>query len=391
MSEHTPKPFTPEQRVLFARVSRLNRANPLAFVEADAWINERPESEEDQYRRFRANILDDAKERRQRKDRSYRVELSCEELGHGISTYERSSWERWTDVDGKAKLLSRCRMYYGHGLRYQRSQYLERIREEQEHGPLRPDELVDSKARKVWYEPPVFDGIDPEEQQRWARRVLRLVWILTDTADLTEASIDWIRQWKWGKYEWEYLEGLPVPRMHSRIYVFDRDTPEWTRLTEEAILFCKLPEPTDAPAIATMAEPKEQEDAGTPALENGVGGETENADICEWPIGKEVAEICGTSQSTVTRLIGAGELAAIRDGKVRRVSPIDTIRLWRQLQKQGKEQIPETASLSQNTPPKKLRWRCSKCGNEYDDSPSRGEKCDCGGELGVVSQLQKRE
>jgi hypothetical protein len=68
--------------------------------------------------------------------------------------------------------------------RHQRRTWAEHICEEAKHGLLRSDELIDLAASRLTStaEPLVFDAMNPKQKALWARRVLRVVWILTDTA-----------------------------------------------------------------------------------------------------------------------------------------------------------------------------------------------------------------
>jgi hypothetical protein len=90
-------------------------------------------------------------------------------------------------------------------------------------------------------EPLVFDAMNPQQKALWARRVLRVVWVLTDTADLTTTKLEWLRDWKWGEHSLEFLSALadgpalPIPRLWSRTTILDRDLEEWERWAREAM------------------------------------------------------------------------------------------------------------------------------------------------------------
>jgi hypothetical protein len=237
-----PKPFTDAQRDLFGYIAKLNRAKADTFREADRWIDTPPPTDQTKYERFRDAHLAQARERRTRRDRCYGIELSRPETGYGIVTYRRQGWRQMPD-EQRQQVLRDARNYYGQNLRYQRREWAERIREEAEHGPLQPHELIDLAASKFTRtsEPLVFDAMNPQQKALWARRLLRVVWILTDTADLATTELAWLREWKWGEHQLEFLgnwpdgDMRPIPRLWLRVTTFDREIEEWERLTRDAL------------------------------------------------------------------------------------------------------------------------------------------------------------
>ena len=112
-------------------------------------------------------------------------------------------------------------------------------------------------------EPLVFDAMNPKQKGLWARRLLRVVWILTDTADLTTTKLDWLREWRWGEHQLEFLDPLvggearPIPRLWSRTTILDTHMDEWEQLTRAALQALEEAEPgstqIDAPTAATSA------------------------------------------------------------------------------------------------------------------------------------------
>jgi hypothetical protein len=261
---NTPKPFTDAQRELFGAVAMLNRAKANTFSEADRWIDTPPPTAQARYEHFRDACLVEARERRTRRDRSHGIELSRSETGYGIVTYRRQRWQQMPNKQ-RQQLLWDARSLYGRNLRYQRQQWAERIQEEAAHGPLQPHERIDlaaSRFRKT-SDPPVFDAMNPPQKAMWARRLLRVVWILTDTADLTATELPWLREWRWGEHTLEFLgdwrdgDVRPVPRLWLRVTTFDGEIDEWERLTRDALRALDEAEPGAAavPAPAKCAAP----------------------------------------------------------------------------------------------------------------------------------------
>ncbi|MGH7176701.1 MAG: hypothetical protein ACREJC_04915, partial [Tepidisphaeraceae bacterium] len=186
-----PKPFTPAQRELFHTVAKLNRAKADDFAEADQWIDTKPPTAVEERQRYRQQIMEEIAERRQRKDRTWLLDVPGEMLHR---------WRRWTPNDEaqrqeKARVLATWRRECARNIRYRFKNLSEKIREESEHGPLRPHELIDMAASRFirTSEPIVFDAMNPQLKALWARRLLRVVWILTDTADLTTTKLDWLQ------------------------------------------------------------------------------------------------------------------------------------------------------------------------------------------------------
>jgi hypothetical protein len=196
-----PKPFTDAQRELFSLVWKLNRAKADDFAEADQWIDTKPPTAKDEMLRYRRQVVREARERRRRNDRSWMLDVSGEMIVR---------WRRWKPKDEsqrqeKARVLARWRMDRARAIRYALKRLVETMREEEARGPLRPSELIDLKASRFIHtsEPLVFEAMNPQQKALWARRVLRVIWILTDTADLTTTALGWLRDWKWGEH---YLE-----------------------------------------------------------------------------------------------------------------------------------------------------------------------------------------
>ncbi|MGH7179422.1 MAG: hypothetical protein ACREJC_18745, partial [Tepidisphaeraceae bacterium] len=97
--------------------------------------------------------------------------------------------------------------------------------------------------------------------------LLRVVWILTDTADLTTTKLDWLQQWKWGEHAVEFLvarsDGTcrPIPRLWSRTTILDGELDEWAQLTRDALRALEEAEPgatvlSDAPTLAANLPPR---------------------------------------------------------------------------------------------------------------------------------------
>ncbi|MGH7176744.1 MAG: hypothetical protein ACREJC_05130 [Tepidisphaeraceae bacterium] len=259
--DHNPKPFTDAQRELFDAVTNLNRTKADDFAEADQWIDTKPPTEVEERQRYRQQLREEIAERRRRKDRSWLLDLPGEMIHR---------WRRWTPKDNaqqqeKAKVLAQWRRDRARSIRYAFECFAEKIREEQEHGPLRPCELIDLKASRFirTSDPLVFDAMNPEQKALWARRLLRVVWILTDTADLTTTKLDWLREWKWGEHAVEFLvaqaDGTcrPIPRLWSRTTILDRELYEWERLTRDALRALEEAEPgaTALPETDAVREP----------------------------------------------------------------------------------------------------------------------------------------
>src|SRR5262245_42418495 len=200
------KRFTDAQRELFGAVAMLNRTKAETFREADRWIDTAPPNAQAEYVRFRDAELAEARQRRKRQDRSYRIELSRLETGYGVVTYDRQAWQQMPD-EQRQQILRDARNFHGRNLRSERRRWAERIREGTEQGALQPHELIELAARRFTRssEQLVFDAMNPEQKAFWARRLLRVVWTLTDTADLTTTEIDWLRAWQWGEDQLEFL------------------------------------------------------------------------------------------------------------------------------------------------------------------------------------------
>ncbi len=235
-----PTPFTDEQRHLFSTVvASLNKDRAADFTEADHWLDVeiRPPTAAEEYRRFLRERVAEAKSRWGKKDRAYRIERSCPEPGRGIVTYREQWWQQASEQERKT-MLRRCRNYFGQTLRHARSEHLQRVRDEATHGPLRRHQLLDLAASRLLSgsRPLVFDAMEPEEKLLWARRVLRVVWILTDTAPLNGTGLEWLRTWKWGKNQCDFEEDGSAPRLFERIKEFDRYVTEWERLTKLALM-----------------------------------------------------------------------------------------------------------------------------------------------------------
>jgi hypothetical protein len=259
-----PKPFSDAQRELFDAVANLNRIKADTFCEADRWIDTKPPTAQAKYARFRDAHREVAAERRRRKDRSYGVELSRPEKGHGIVTYRREWWKQMADSERQA-VLRDARNFQGGNLRNQRRQWAERMREEAAHG--QPHELIELAARRLTRdEPLVFDAMNPHQKALWARRLLRVIWILTDTADLTATNLEWLCGWTWGEHPLEFLGDWPdgdvraVPRLWSRVTILDAKLDEWEQLTKNALraleeaepgatVFAATPKPVEVPTI----------------------------------------------------------------------------------------------------------------------------------------------
>jgi hypothetical protein len=235
--DHNPKPFTDAQRELFEMVAKLNRAYPDDFAEADEWIDTEPLTAVEKMRQERERVRQEMHERRRRKDRSWLLSVPGQ-MAH--------DWRQWTPKDEhyrqeKARVLTGWRRDHARGIRCCFENLREQIREEAEHGPFRPYELIDFKARELSRANLDFDSMNPQRKARFARRVLRIVWILTDTADLAATKLKWLREWKWGEFESEFLvlpgdgPALPVPRLWSRTSILDRELDEWERLTRAAM------------------------------------------------------------------------------------------------------------------------------------------------------------
>lgn len=346
-----PTPFTDAQRELFDAVAKLNRTRFESFHEADQWIDTRPPTAEAEYARFRDAHLANAADRRRRKDRSYGIEISRPEKGHGVVTYHRRAWLAMPDQQ-RLQVLRDARNDYGRNLRYQRRRRAEGVREEAQHGPLQPHELIELAAHGFTRpsEPLVFDAMNPQQKALWARRLLRVVWILTDTADLTTTRLGWLREWKWGEHQLEFLNDwtgtktLPIPRLWSRMTILDRELEEWERLAKVALRALEQAEPgaTAIPATArtvpdltapppVVVEQQQQQRRGRlPKEEREAKRASMLATIRQHSSLKDdpakLAADIGVSESTIRRWLD-DEQEAYRNSKAARAEPDDDARL----------------------------------------------------------------
>jgi hypothetical protein len=114
--------------------------------------------------------------------------------------------------------------------------------------PNLPSNMLARKAAEILCDVPAFDTLTPANQQRWSLRILRVVWLLTDTEDMDTAEPDWMRDWKWGDdpYEWinvsegpagEILCGPcnPFPRSYARLCILQNNLDEWVKLTTKSL------------------------------------------------------------------------------------------------------------------------------------------------------------
>jgi hypothetical protein len=232
-NDYKPKAFTPEHRELFARVRIVNRDRPSDFAEAEDWIATPPKSAEQALQRYRAEVAADIARRRERRDRSWLVAPSFE---------MEEDWRRWPESEAKAEVLARWRRERARTIRWAFARFHEEIQDERDRGPLQPYQLLDLKTGALtgddW---PIFDGLTPEQKVLWARRVLRIAWVMTDTAPLVSANREWLRQWDWGEHPLEFLAALSggkpkrIPRVYARVTILDDELGTWEQLVRDAL------------------------------------------------------------------------------------------------------------------------------------------------------------
>ena len=231
--DYKPKQFTPEQRELLGRVRILNRDRPSDFAEAEDWIATPPESAEHALQRYRAEVASEIARRRERRDRSWLVAPSFE---------MEEDWRRWPEGEAKAKVLALWRSDRALTIRSAFARFRENIRDELERGPLQPYQSLDRAAHVLTVnDRPVFDGLAPRQKVLWARRVLRVAWIMTDTAPLDVANREWLREWQWGEHPLEFLVAFPdgdaklIPRVYARVEILDEALELWEALVRDAL------------------------------------------------------------------------------------------------------------------------------------------------------------
>jgi hypothetical protein len=238
-ADDTPKAFTDSQRELFALVAKLNHLKARHFADADRWIDTKPPTAEEERQRYRERMTEERAQRKRKKDRSWLLDVPGEMANR---------WRLWIPKDDaeekeKADVLTQWRRDRAQSIRYGIRQFRKRIAREKEHGPLQPHELIDLAASRFvrTSDPLVFDAMNPRQKALWARRLLRVVWILTDTRELTATKLQWLRDWKWGEHHLEFLSTLadgktrPIPRLWCRMTTFDPELDAWEKLTRIAL------------------------------------------------------------------------------------------------------------------------------------------------------------
>jgi hypothetical protein len=347
-----PKPFTAAQRELFGPdgvVAKLNRERTKDFVEADEWIRRGPPTAVNDAKRYHREVLAEIRGRRKRTARRRVVTdfgdrvllFGGKDPSYGLVPHD-SLWEHrwwrayqqmpnhpavqrslWNERDTRAK-----------NIKYGRESHREWMREEREHGPLKPSELLEVAARDLLGDNrPLFDGLNPKLKALWARRVLRVTWIMTDTRQLV--GPDWLGEWAWGDDPYEFLVedglALPIPRIYLRTETFDKDLDEWEQLTRYAVR--ALQEIGDdaalgrLPALATPEVPPTPPDVHvhvppidlspiTAAIKAAADSHSKVDGISQ----QELADVTSINSGTIARAVQGKKIVLTLDGSLERKS-----------------------------------------------------------------------
>jgi hypothetical protein len=278
---------TSDDRPLFGEtgvVNAWNRTSPETWREADQWLDAQ-QTWRSPMQQALDMFRDDMRVRRETKDRYYLPNIPADQLElfrHSIAFLESSPSpgpqlsnllrgvaelrrptspnpdERRKVYEAPIDVAEALQLLYGELKRGRRdaARAAKSNRRSLANEPRqRPADFIERAVgtlRPLLNDPSSLEKMQRSARVKWAHRVLRVAWVLTDTEELANASLQWLRDWEWGDFDpgddeenvlYDDLFG-PGGRRTSRLYlrltVFDPERSAWERLTRECIHVIEL-------------------------------------------------------------------------------------------------------------------------------------------------------